>query len=232
MRLAARLPALVAALAAAAAPAPAPAQEFLDRGTFVIERGGVEVGREEFAIRRAAGSAGGLLAVATVSFRDREHRPALDLTGDLQPLSYQADVSVAGRVVERASAQFGRGRVAARVATQQREILREFPTTAGVAVLDPEAFHQLYFIPRAAAGETRRLVLLQPRVPALVEAVVRRVGPDTVRVADRPVAADKFVLSFPDGETREFWFTSTGDLLRVAIPRSELVATRTTLPPR
>jgi len=231
VRPAARITALAAALAAAAATR-VPAQEFLDRGTFVIERGGIEVGREEFAIRRAGGSAGGLLAVATVRFRDRELRPALDLSGDLQPLSYQADVSLAGRVVERASAQFGRGRVAARLATQQREVLREFPTTAGVAVLDPEAFHQLYFIPRAAAGETRRLVLLQPRVPALVEAEVRRVGPDTVRVADRPIEADRFVLTFAGGETREFWFTRTGDLLRVAVPGSDLVATRTALPPR
>ena len=57
MRPAARITALAAALAAAAATR-VPAQEFLDRGTFVIERGGIEVGREEFAIRRAGGSVG------------------------------------------------------------------------------------------------------------------------------------------------------------------------------
>jgi hypothetical protein len=31
---------------------------------------------------------------------------------------------------------------------------------------------------------------------------------------------------------REFWFTPSGDLLRVAIPAREVVATRTALPPR
>jgi hypothetical protein len=219
----------VAVVLAAAAPA-ARAQEFLDRGTFVVERNGVEIAREDFAIRRAGG--GGVLAVASIHYRDRDLRPALDLSADLQPLSYQLDVSVAGRVTERVSAQFGRGRVAARVATQQREVLREFPAASGVAVLDQDAFHQFYFIPRGAAGASRRLQLFLPRVPAIVGADVRRLGPDTVRVAERPVPADRFVLRLDDGEAREFWFTPSGDLVRVAVPSSGIVATRTALPPR
>lgn len=225
-----------AALAALAlgGPAPTAAQEVLDRGTFVIQRAGNEVGREDFAIRRATGrrGAGGILAVATVRYLDRELRPALELTGDLQPLSYQLDVSAGGRVVERYSAQFGRGRVAARVASQRRELLREFPAGAGVAVLDDDAFHQFYFVPRAAAGEPRTVRLLLPRTPALVSAQVRRIGPDTVTVAGHPVAADRFALQLEGGGTREFWFTTSGDLLQVAIPASEIVATRAALPPR
>ena len=153
---------LAAALgfAVAAAARPAPAQEFLDRGTFLIERAGNEVGREEFAIRSARAGAGGILAVATVHYRDRELRPALDLTGDLQPVGYQLDVSSAGRVVERLSIQFGRGRIAVRLASQQREGLREFPAEPRIAVLDDDIFHQFYFLPRAAAGGV--LALRQP----------------------------------------------------------------------
>jgi hypothetical protein len=225
-------PAALLALALALA-APLRAQEFLDRGTFVIERGGTEVGREDFATRRTAGGGpGALLAVATVHYRDRDLRPALELAGDLVPLSYQVDISAGGRVVERFSAQFAHGRIAARLATQQREVLREFPAPAAVAVLDDDAFHQFYFLPRAAAGGTRSLRILLPREPALVDASVRREGPDTVTVAGHSLPADRFALSLQDGEVRLFWLTSQGDLLRVAIPRREIVATRTALPPR
>lgn len=227
---AARLAALVA-IPLAAAPA-ARAQDFLDRGTFVIERAGTEVGREDFAIRRTTGGGpSAILAVATVHYHDRDLRPALELTGDLLPLSYGVDISVRGRVVERFNAQFARGRIAARLATQQREVLREFPAPTVVAVLDDDAFHQYYFLPRAAAGGTRTLRLLLPRAPALVEASVTRVGPDTVTVAGRSLSADRFTLRIADGEERLFWFTASGDLLRVAIPRRELVAIRTALPP-
>lgn len=225
--------ALVALLGVAAAPSRASAQDFLDRGTFVIERGGNEIGREDFAIRRLTGRGvtGGLLAVATVHYRDRDLRPALELEGDLAPLSYQLDVSVGGRVVERVTAQFGRGRIAARLATQQREALEEFPVPASVAVLDDDAFHQYYFLPRAAAGGTRNLSVLRPRLPALVSAEVRRVGPDTVTVGARSWSADRYALRFAGGEERLFWFTADGDLLRVAEPARDLVATRTSLPP-
>ena len=225
--------ALLAATALLAAAPGARAQEFLDRGTFLIERGGNEVGREDFAIRRSTGRgvAGGILAVATVHYRDRDLRPALELGPDLTPLSYQVDVSAGGRVVERFSAQFARGRIAARVATQQREVLQEFPVPAAVAVLDDDAFHQYYFLPRAAAGGSRRLRLLRPRGPALVDAEVRRVGPDTVTIGSRTLAADRYDLRLGDAEQRFFWFTAEGDLLRVAEPARDLLATRTTLPP-
>jgi len=225
---------LAAALgfAVAAAARPAPAQEFLDRGTFLIERAGNEVGREEFAIRSARAGAGGILAVATVHYRDRELRPALDLTGDLQPVGYQLDVSSAGRVVERLSIQFGRGRIAVRLASQQREGLREFPAEPRIAVLDDDIFHQFYFLPRAAAGGVLALRFLQPRSPAVVGGTVRRVGADTVSVGGRTLPADHFALLLDTGEERDFWFTASGDLLRVAIPSREIVATRTALPPR
>ncbi len=222
--------ALLALLAAAPA---ARAQEFFDRGTFVIERGGNEVGREDFAIRRATGRGitGGILAVATVHYRDRDLRPALELTGDLTPISYQMDVSAGGRVVERYSAQFGRGRIAARLTRQQVEVLQEFPVPATVAVLDDDAFHQYYFLPRGAGGE-RLLRVLRPRTPALVDARVRSLGPDTVTVGSRTLPADRYALRLGDADERYFWFTTEGDLLRVAEPARDLVATRTALPPR
>jgi hypothetical protein len=212
---------------------PASAQEFLDRGTFLIERSGNEVGREDFAIRRtpARAGTGGILAVATAHYRDRELRPALDLRGDLRPVGYQLDVSAAGRVVERLSAQFGPGRISVRLASQQREVLREFPAAPGIAVLDDDVFHQFYFLPRAASGGVLALRLLRPRAPAIVGATVRRQDADTVTVGGHRLSADRFVLLLESGEERDFWFTADGDLLRVAIPSREIVATRTALPP-
>jgi hypothetical protein len=227
---------LAAALGVAvlAAVRSAPAQEFLDRGTFLIERAGNEVGREDFAIRRAQARAGSgtILAVATVHYRDRDLRPALDLSGDLRPAGYQLDVSAAGRVVERLSVQFGRGRISVRLASQQREVLREFPPAPGIAVLDDDVFHQFYFLPRAAAGGVLPLRLLLPRTPGIVNASVHRAGEDTVVVGGRKLPADHFVLVLEGGEERDFWFTAAGDLLRVTVPSREIVATRTALPPR
>jgi len=220
-------------LALAGGARPARAQDFLDRGTFVIERGGNEVGREDFAIRRSAGRgvAGGILAVATVHYRDRDIRPALELGGDLAPLSYQVDISTGGRVVERFSAQFAPGRIAARLTTQRREVLQEFPAPTAVAVLDDDAFHQYYFLPRGAAGGSRALRLLRPRGPTLVDGEVRRVGPDTVTIGARSIPADRYALRIGGEDERLFWFTAEGDLLRVAEPAREVVATRTALPP-
>lgn len=225
--------ALGVAVLAAVAARPAPAQEVLDRGTFLIERAGNEVGREDFAIRRAPerAGAGSILAVATVHYRDRELRPALDLSGDLKPVGYQLDVSSAGRVVERLSIQFGRGRISVRLASQQREVLREFPASPGLAVLDDDVFHQFYFLPRPASGGALPLRLLLPRTPAIVGGSVRRIGDDTVTVGGRGLPADHFAILLDTGEQRDFWFTASGDLLRVAIPSREIVATRTALPP-
>jgi hypothetical protein len=223
-----------ACLAVIAAARPASAQGFLDRGTFLIERAGNEVGREDFAIQLAPAraGAGSILAMATVHYRDRELRPALNLSGDLQPVSHQLDVSSAGRVVERFSVQFGRGRIGVRMASQQHEVLREFPAEPGIAVLDDDVFHQFYFLPRAASGGVLSLRLLLPRIQAIVGGTVRRIGADTVSVGGRSIPADRFTLLLDTGEERDFWFTASGDLLRVAIPSREIVATRTAPPPR
>jgi hypothetical protein len=220
-------------LAVCAAAHPAAAQDFLDRGTFLIERAGNEVGREDFAIRRtpARAGTGTILAVATVHYRDRELRPALNLTGAMRPVGYQLDISSSGRVVERLTVQFGRGRIGVRLASQQRDVLREFPAESAIVVLDDDAFHQFYFVPRAAAGGVLALRLLLPQSPAIVGGSVHRLGADTVTVGGRALAADLFVLRLDTGEERKFWFTAAGDLLRVAIPSREIVATRTALPP-
>jgi len=228
-----RLPAALLCAALLGAPVarpPAGQQAFLDQGTFVVTRDGDEIGREEFAIRPTAGE-GGVLAVATVRYRDRELRAALELTRDQVPVSYQLDVTTAGRLVERITGQAGRGRFSERVVTPAREVAREFPVPPGAVVLDDDVFDQFYFLPHAA-GAPARIAVVRPRQDTLVTADLQLLGPDTVLVGTRRIPADHWAVTLPGNDRREVWFSSAGDLLEVAVPAAAITATRLALTPR
>jgi len=226
------------ALAAAALlpcllPAAARGQEVLDQGIFLIAHEGVEVGREEFAVRSTPGRQGrpGVLAVATDHYQGREVRLALELTNDHVPVSYQADVTVGGRIADRLSGQAGRGRFAVRMVTQTGEVVREFAMPAGAVVLDDDGFDQFYFLPRPDGDTPRPVSLLRPRQTRIVTGVVRGAGDDTVAVGGHATLARHYVLTIAGGETREFWFSPAGSLLKVANPSKSMTATRLSLPP-
>ena len=220
------------AILALLAPARAAAQEFMDQGVFMISRGGVEIGREEFAVRATSGRQGrpGLLAVATDHYREREVRGALELTNDHDPISYQADVSVAGHLTERLSGQLARGRFAVRLVTPAGEVVREFPVPSNVVVLDDDGFDQFYFFPRPVADAAQPVNVLRPRERRVVTGEVRTMGTDTVAVASRGVPATRYALVLAGGDTRQFWFSASGTLLQIAIPARDIVATRSSLP--
>jgi hypothetical protein len=209
------------------------AQGFLDQGVFVIARDGNEIGREEFAIRPVAGGRGqgGVLAVATVRYRDRELKAALELTGDHVPVSYQLDVTTAGRLAQRLTGQLGRGRFSVRIVTPSGEVAREFPVPAGAVVLDDDVFDQYYFVPRAN-GAPEQVSIVRPRQTTLVTAEVRSLGPDTVVVAGHGIAAEHYAVILPGEDRREFWFSPSGDLLKAAIPGRHVTAIRLSLPSR
>jgi hypothetical protein len=208
-------------------------QAFLDQGTFVITRGGDEIGREEFAISPVAGSRGegGVLAVATVRYRDRELKAALELTRQHVPVSYQLDVTAAGRVEQRLTGQFGRGRFAVRIATPAHEAAREFPVPLAAVVLDDDIFDQYYFVPRAS-GAPEPVSVVRPRQSTLVTGAVTSLGQDTVLVGGRSIGAEHYALTLHGDDRREFWFSASGDLLKVAIPAGSIIATRLSLPSR
>ncbi len=232
---------LLAALAAAARPpySPRPPQAglrqqgFLDQGVLVIARAGTEVGREEFALRPVAGSRGegGVLAVATVHYRDRELRAALELSGDHSPASYQLDVTTAGRLSQRLTGQFGRGRFSVRLVNPSGEVAREFPVPHMSVVLDDDIFDQVYFLPRPDAAPVR-ISVVRPRQTTLVAAEVRNLGPDTVSVAGTGLPAQHYVVVLPGDDRREFWLSPAGNLLKVAVPGSGITATRLSPPGR
>jgi hypothetical protein len=208
-------------------------QEFLDQGVFVIARDGEEFGREEFAIRPVAGGRGdgGVLAVATVRYRDRELKAALELTREHVPVSYQLDVTAAGRLVQRLTGQFGRARFSERIVTPAREIAREFPVPPSAVVLDDDTYDQYYFLPRGNGGSVP-VSVVRPRQSTVVAGEVQSLGMDTIVVGARTATAQHYTLTLPGGDRRDFWFSPSGDLLKVALPSSSITATRLSLPSR
>lgn len=209
------------------------AQDFLDRGTFIIARGGSEVGREEFAIRTTVGRQGhsGVLAVSTVRYPGRELQHALELTAEHAPLSFQQTETAGGRVVRHLAAQLAGIRYSARLTSADGESAREFPVQAPVVVLGDDAFNEYYFVPRPADGGPRTVSVVRPGDARAVRAGVQAGGTDTVTVAGRALEARRYTLRLEDGEERHFWLTAAGDLLRVALPATGTVATRAE-PPR
>lgn len=230
-----RLVVLAACCAELVAAAPTlRAQGFLDQGVFVITSDGNEIGREDFAIRSTPGrqGLGGVQAVATVRYRDRDYRAALELTRDRVPVSYQGDATSAGRVSERLIGQCGRGRCAVRVVTQGGEVAREFPVPPQFVILDDDTFDQFSFLPRATGAAPRQITVVRPRQTGVAAGEIRDLGPDSVAIGERSVAAEHYALTLPGSNVREFWLSASGDLLKVFIPGSGITATRSSLPTR
>ncbi len=220
-------------LAAAVAP-PAAAQQFLDAGTFLLSHNGAEGGRVEFAIRPNASRQGepGVLLVSTARLRGREIQQALELSSTHVPVSFQQTETAGMRTVRRVSAQLTGARFSVRIVSADGESAREFPVRPPVVVLGDEDVAGFYFVPRAEPGTPRPVTVVRAQDGRAVAATVEAQGPDTVTVGTQTLGAQRFALQFPGGEHRLFWFTSAGDLLRVATPASGIVATRTELQSR
>ncbi len=210
------------------------AQDFLDRGTFVIVQNGAEIAREEFAIRPTVDRRGlsGVLAVSTVRFRDREVQHALELGADQAPQSFQETTTQGGHVVASYSAQLSGGRFSARIRSREGESAREFPVRPPVIVLGNDAYNEFYFVPRPASGPARAVSVVRPSDARAMAATVAAQGTDTITIGERAFPVTRYVLRIADGDERQFFMTSNGDLLRVAIPRLGIVATRVEQPPR
>lgn len=208
------------------------AQEFLDRGAFVIVRGGTETGRVEYAVRSTTGQQGqgGLQTVATTRTPAREVQYVLETDNNLAPITYQAIESSGGHVTRRVSAQVAGGRFSARASTDAGDVARELPARPPFAILGDDDYTVFYFIPRPEAGATRTLNLVRTRDLRATTGTVTGGDNDTVTVAGRPVVARRFELRLADGEVRQFWMTPAGSLVRVAVPAAGLIATRTEAP--
>lgn len=216
--------------ALAAAPTRALAQEFADRGVFVIERGSAETGRVEFALRRTAGK-GGLLLVAATRTPAHDLDVALELSRDSIPVSFQQTETASGRVVRRVSATVNGRRFSARASSAETEIARELPVSSPLLILGEEDYAAFAFLPRPDSGTTRTVTVIRTADLTSQAALVDGGLTDSVRIQGRELRCRRFVLHFPDGEERRFWISTEGRLLKVAIPGSGILATRTEPPP-
>jgi len=210
------------------------AQEYLDRGAFIIARAGAETGRVEYAVRATTGQAGqgGLQTVATTRTPAHEIQYVLETDRNLAPVTYQSIESSGGRVTRRVSAQIIGARFSARATTDAGDIARELPVRQPFAVLGDDDYTVFYFIPRPETGASRALNLVRTRDLSATTGTVTGGGADTVSIAGRPVEARRFELRLADGEVRQFWMTASGSLVKVALPAAGLTATRTEAPGR
>ena len=223
-----------------------PAQEFVDRGVFVIERGSAETGRVEFAIRHSTGSQahGGLLVVSSTRTPAHEVQIALELSADSEPVSFTETETEQGRLTRRVSAALSGRRFSARASSMEREVARELPVVPPVAILGDDDYLGYQFLPRPDSGRTIAVTVVQARDLTPAQATVRDLGIDSLHLGTRTVAAQHYALrvtgdqSAPvastDGDPspeRQFWDLD-GRLMRVMVPETGLVATRTEGVPR
>ncbi|MFI5279018.1 MAG: hypothetical protein ACHQU1_00875 [Gemmatimonadales bacterium] len=215
--------------ALAAAPTRALAQEFADRGVFVIERGSAETGRVEFALRHTAGK-GGLLLVALTRTPAHDLDVALELSRDSIPVSFQQTETVSGRVVRRVSATVSGRRFSARASSTESEVVRELPVSPPLFILGEEDYAAFAFLPRPASGTTRTVTVVRTADLTSSAALVDGGVTDSVRIRGRALPCRRFALHFPSGEERRFWISPEGRLLKVEIPGAGIQATRTEPP--
>lgn len=213
---------------------PLAAQEYMDRGAFVISRSGAEMGRVEYAVRMTAGQQGrpGLLTVATTRTPAHEVQYALETTAELVPITYQSTESAGGRVVRRVSAQVGGPRFSARASTPDGDVARELPVRMPFVILGDDDYTIYYFVPRPDPGQSRDVNVVRTRDLSPTTGTVAGGPTDTVLIAGRPVVARRFELRLADGDVRQFWMTPSGSLVQVAIPSAGLIATRAEAPNR
>jgi len=229
-----RLQHLVLCAGAALCPCVSEAQQVIDAGTFIIVRGSAEAGREEFAIRQAAGRGGqhgerNIVVASTTRLPGREIQVALEVSGDQTPISLEQTESSGGRTARHVQARLTGNRFSARITSGDGESAREFPVRPPVALISDEAYASFYFMPRADQGAHKPVTIIRSRDVRLVTGSVIHQGADTVMIGTRRVAANKYLLRLSDGDERQFWFTSAGDLLQVAVPSAGIVATRAAL---
>ncbi len=222
-------------LAGTALGQPAPGA-IVDQGSFTITVSGAASGRETFAVRLTAQ---GYQASGTVLSADRRLLPSLstDLTG--VPVSYTLDARGGPGHVERISVVRDRGFLTLRARWAEQESVRELPAApprrgpdstlvGGTVLVDDDIVHQYYFL---MLGRRQGVVsLLVPHRRGVLPVRIERLGPDSIRVANRSLAAERVRLTgYGDGE-RLVWVDSAGRVLQLSIPERRLIATRDNQP--
>jgi hypothetical protein len=198
----------------------------VDEGTFVITRGGLPAGREEFSIRSSVASGTpAFIAQARITAGNRRVSPGLNADTSGFVLRYQSEVRVDGRVTETYSGQSTRDHYSARVHRAEGESAREFRLLPGTVAADDSVVHQLWFIVRRGAGATVPVLVPGRNIVEIVR--VEIVGRETLTFDVREVETVHLRLRTEgSGLVREVWTDNSGKVVKAAIPAERMVAIR------
>jgi hypothetical protein len=214
-------------LAAAAVPASAQIVS-LDEGSLTLVRDGERVGREDFSIRSAPGSAsGGVVLVAQGNLIAGTRRLVTGLNTDTAgfPLRYQTDLRVDGRALESYSGLTTRDHYASRAQRGNGESAREFRLPVGTVLAEDNVLHQLWFVARRGHGAIVPVLVPGRNVVEMVK--VELLGTEKLTLESREFDARHFQLTTGlSGIARDVWLDPAGRLLKVVVPSLKLVAVR------
>lgn len=201
----------------------------VDEGTFMISRNGAPVGRESFRIVRAPAPGGQAYQARSQSALGADRITTIlgtDSTG--APVSYEAELSRDGRVVERARGSGTAKRFTVLVQTRTGEASREYVLSNGALLVDDDVLHQFAFVGLAlAAGYD----IIAPRATGQAHYRLEARGSEMLDIGRSRVESRRYALIDAGGSAREVWLDSQGRLLKVALPEKSLIGIRDD-PPR
>ena len=201
----------------------------MDEGTFLLSRGGAQVGSESFQI---LGMPGTQLLRLTAQQTIGDHRTMSSLTADSlgTPQAYSVTVKVGGVMELDLKAMGAAGRLSSRSQDSRgTESMKEYVIApGGTVVLDDQVVNHYYFVALQRRGGAVKVVV--PRLGRDFPATLTPGGLEPIDVGGRSVTATKYTLSGGGGAgTRELWVDAAGRLLRVSLPGG-VMATREELP--
>jgi hypothetical protein len=203
----------------------------VDGGSFTIMVNGSRAGREEFLIRATPGpnNRDTYIATATVVLGNRRLTPKLETDEAVNPVAYQIETRGA-EGTQNYAGTIARGHMSARIRTPRGESGKEYVVADGAFVLDDDVYHQYFFIARKEGSQGARPVIV-PRRNAQITMRIARDGSEPVTIGGQSIPAQRWTVTEPGGEERQFWTDADGRVLRVAIPARGIVAQRDD-PPR
>ncbi len=90
-----------------------------------------------------------------------------------------------------------------------------------------------FFLPRPDGhGNSQVVNVVRTENLTATTGTVTNIGPDSVAIGSQSLACRRYELRLADGDTRQFCVTTTGSLLQVTLPSSNLTATLTQAPSR
>ena len=201
----------------------------VDEGTFTVTQSGAPLGRESFRIARTPAPGGQVFLVKGQSALG-ENRVSTTLGADSAgvPVSYEAEHTVRGQLVQRVQGRGRPGRFSVLRETKSGESAREFVVTNGLLLIDDNIFHHFFFVPGALA---RGVEVIVPRTLDQGRFRVEDRGAEAVEIAGRSLPARRFALISSSEARRDVWIDGQGRLLKVVVPEKGLVALRDD-PPR